>query len=85
MIDPAALETRCSTAMAARYLGCTRRHVEKLIAAGALDVWDVSLPGAKRARFSVLLASVRVLLIARHRKPSLSERITHAADVERSR
>src|SRR5690606_22847703 len=62
-----ALEARCSTAIAARYLGCTRRHVEKLITAGALEAWDVRLPGAKRARWSVAVASVRVLLLARHR------------------
>lgn len=67
MNAPDALATRCSTAIAARYLGVTRRHVEKLIATGALDAWDVRLPGAKRARWSVLVSSVRVLLHERAR------------------
>ena len=61
------LETRCSTALAARYLGVTRRHVEKLVTDGALDAWDVRRPRAKRARWSVALASVRLLLAERHR------------------
>lgn len=74
-MDSDRLETRCSTAIAARYLGVTRRHVELLIRSGALDAWDVRMPGAKRARWSVTLASVRVLLIARHRKT----RETHAS------
>ena len=66
-MTPDTLETRVSTATAARYLGVTRRHVEKLVNAGALDAWDVRLPGAKRARWSVALSSVRLLLLARHR------------------
>lgn len=65
--EPDSLETRCSTAIAAKYLGTTRRHVERLVAAGALAAWDVRLPGAKRARWSVLLSSVRLLLTERHR------------------
>lgn len=31
------LEARCSTQIATRYLGCSRRHVEKLINAGELE------------------------------------------------
>lgn len=61
------LEPRMSTALAGRYLGVTRRHVEKLIHAGALEAWDVRLPGAKRARWSVTAASVRKLLCERNR------------------
>jgi len=62
-----ALEARCSTAIAARYLGATRRHVEKLIDRGALRAWDVRSPGAKRARLVVSVSSIRVLLRERHR------------------
>lgn len=58
-----ALETRVGTAMAARYLGCTRRHVQHLIDAGSLVAWDVRMPGATRAHFVVTLASIRVLLL----------------------
>ncbi len=68
--DPApepSLETRCSTAIAARYLGVSRRHVELLIHAGTLQAWDVRMPGASRARYVVTLASVRELLAERHR------------------
>jgi len=56
------LETRCSTPIAARYLDTTRRHIERLIAANVLEAWDVRMPGARRARWSVSLASVRLLL-----------------------
>jgi hypothetical protein len=62
-----ALEPRFSTANAAKFLGCTVRHVEHLIEAGVLDAWDIRLPGAKRARWSVPVASVRVLLAEIHR------------------
>jgi len=64
---PDRLETRCSTAVAARFLGCTRRHVEKLIQAGALEAWDIRRPGAKRARWCVTVSSIRVLLRERVR------------------
>ncbi|HTO48148.1 MAG TPA: excisionase family DNA-binding protein [Burkholderiales bacterium] len=73
MSDPGALETRVSTAIAARYLGVTRRHVEALIRSGALPAWDVRRPGARRARFVVSAASIRVLLLERHHKVWLEE------------
>lgn len=66
MEDVDRLETRCSTAIAAKYLGCTRRHVEAMIQRGALTAWDIRAPGAKRARFVVAVSSVRVLLADRH-------------------
>lgn len=61
------LERRFSTAQAAIFLGSSRRHVENLINAGALVAWDIRLPGAKRARWSVTEASIRELLRARQR------------------
>lgn len=66
MID--ALETRMGTALAARYLGVTRRHVEKLVRDGVLVAWDLRRPGATRAHYVVSLASVRELLLERVRK-----------------
>lgn len=76
------LETRISTAIAARFLGTTRRHVERLIAAKALDAWDVRLPGAKRARFAVLKSAVRALLDARKINTRLEDRGTADADAD---
>jgi excisionase family DNA binding protein len=65
--EPDALEVRISTREAAKFLGVTRRHVEKLIHAGELPTWDVRQRGAGRARFVVTLASVRVFLEERRR------------------
>ena len=76
------LETRCSTAIAARYLGVSRRHIEKLIRVGAIVAWDVRLPGAKRARFSVLAASIRVLLDERKRNTRTEAPSTADADAD---
>lgn len=62
------LEQRISTAFAAKYLGTTRRHIEKLVAAGALTAVDVRMPGAKRSRLSVTLSSVRSFIEKREIK-----------------
>jgi excisionase family DNA binding protein len=70
---PDALVPRCSTATAAKYLGCSARFVEKLIRAGALDAWDVRSPGAKRARYAVVVASIRAFLEDRHQSSGNSE------------
>lgn len=72
LVEPDALVVRCSTATAAKYLGCTPRHIEKLIAAGALESWDVSAPGAKRKRHAVVVASLRAFLADRHRNSERS-------------
>lgn len=61
------LERRIGTREAAKFLGVTRRHVEKLIRTGELPAWDVRQRGARRARFVVTLASVRVFLEERRR------------------
>jgi excisionase family DNA binding protein len=73
-VAPDSLETRCSTRIAAKYLGVTRRHVEKLISVGALLAWDVRLPGAKRARWSVTVSSVRLLLLERMKNTRTEDR-----------
>jgi hypothetical protein len=73
------LETRVSTATAACYLGCTRRHVEHLIGAGAPAAWDIRAPGARRARWSVTLASIRLVLAKRHRAAWLEARNRRSA------
>jgi hypothetical protein len=67
LVERDALVPRCSTAVAAKYIGCTARHVEKLIRAGVLESWDVRAPGAQRARHSVVVASVKALLAERYR------------------
>lgn len=59
---------RCSTTRAAKYLGCSRRHVDALIASGALEAWDTRRPGAKRARHAVAVSSLRAFLATRHEK-----------------
>lgn len=71
---PDALVPRCSTAIAARYIGCTRRHVDALIAGGVLEAWDVRAPGAKRARWSVVVSSLRVLMRERHRRIDMEQK-----------
>jgi len=60
------VETRIGTSTAAKYLGCTTRHVESLIRDGTLEAWDVRREGKARARWSVTLASVRYLLARRY-------------------
>lgn len=40
-------------AAAAGQLGCSEMHVYRLIATGALDAVDISLPGSKRSKTRV--------------------------------
>jgi hypothetical protein len=68
------LEHRCSTAQTAKYLGSSVRHVQNLIAADALEAKDIRTPGAKRARWSVSLASIRCLVPGAEQK---NEKDTH--------
>lgn len=67
LVERDALVARCSTATAAKYLGCTARHVEKLIRAGVLESWDVRAPGSKRARHAVAVDAVKRLIAERYR------------------
>lgn len=61
----AVLQRRVSTKLAAKYLGVSVRQVQQFIHAGLLDAADMRAEGAKRASFSVTVASVRRLLVAR--------------------
>src|SRR5262249_55409303 len=54
-----ALEPRISSKLAALYLGCSRRHLQYLIANGALQAWAIRSLGAPRPRWSVTVSSVR--------------------------
>ena len=61
------LTNRVSTGTAAKKLGCSRRHVLRLITDGALDGTEVSRPTAKRALWGVTARSVERFLAQRFR------------------
>lgn len=63
--QPDDLAPRISTGRAAKYLGVSTRHIQKLIDCKLLAAWDVSLPGSKRPRYAVREDDVRRLLVAR--------------------
>ena len=65
MSDDGELERSISTRQAAVYLGCSVRHVERLISSGVLRAWDVSLPTSKRQHWVVMRESIRELLEGR--------------------
>ncbi len=71
MTDALKLETRCSLAIAARYLGTTRRDILNRVHSRELRAWDMRAEGAKRPHYVVCVSSIRELLEARelNRRP----------------
>ena len=59
------LVNRVSVGKAAKWLGCSRRHVMRLIADGALDGTDVRRPNRTRALWAVTVDSVERFLAQR--------------------
>ena len=78
MSDRDTLETRVSTALAARYMGVTRRHVEPLIHRGALERMGYSL--ARRNAGALQRAAVFGSLAAGRATPKHANREQRAAD-----
>lgn len=65
--DDAVLQRRISVAAAAKFLGCSGRHVRDLAQADALDAIDVAKPGSSRATWAVSVASLRQFIAERER------------------
>ena len=61
------LQRRISVAAAARFLGCSMRHVRDLIKSGDLDAIDVRSKGKGRATWGIAVAELRAFIAERER------------------
>jgi len=64
-VEAEALQPRIPTKAAARFLGATTRHIVALIRVGELEAVDVRAPNAKRASWSIGVASLRAFVARR--------------------
>ncbi len=74
------LNRRVSVGIAKKMIGCSDDHVRSLIEAEELDGIDVRRPGARRACWSITIASIERFIRRRKKKPTEPLECMPAAD-----